>query len=148
MTTESYPAPWTSRLLDRARRRSRLAPRRVAARVIARPELVGVLAVAAVLNLWNLAINGWANTYYAAAVRSMSTSWHDFLFASLDQTGLMTVAKPPLAFWVQALSVRVLGFVSIRVLVPEAVMGVAAGGLVYDMTRRMFGRFAGAVAAV
>ena len=61
--------------------------------------------LAAVLNLWGLSINGWANTYYAAAVRSMTTSWHDFLFASLDKTGLMTVDKPPLAFWVQALSV-------------------------------------------
>ncbi len=100
------------------------------------------------LNLWDLSINGWANTYYAAAVKSMSTSWHDFLFASLDKTGLMTVDKPPLAFWVQALSVRVFGFHSLSILVPEALMGVAAVGLVYDMTRRMFGRFAGAVAGL
>ena len=100
------------------------------------------------LNLWDLSINGWANTYYAAAVKSMSTSWHDFLFASLDKTGLMTVDKPPLAFWVQALSVRVFGFSSLSILVPEALMGVAAVGLVYDMTRRMFGRFAGAVAGL
>jgi len=50
--------------------------------------------------------NGWANTYYSAAVRSMTTSWHDFLFISLDRTGLMTVDKPPLALWVQALSAR------------------------------------------
>ena len=63
----------------------------------------------------------------------MSTSWHDFLFASLDKTGLMTVDKPPLAFWVQALSVRVFGFNSLSILVPEALMGVAAVGLMYDM---------------
>ena len=43
------------------------------------------MALAGVLNLWALGRNGWANQYYAAAVRSMSTSWHDFLFASLDQ---------------------------------------------------------------
>jgi 4-amino-4-deoxy-L-arabinose transferase-like glycosyltransferase len=78
----------------------------------------------------------------------MSTSWHDFLFASLDKTGLMTVDKPPLAFWVQALSVRVFGFHSLSILVPEALMGVAAVGLVYDLTRRMFGRFAGTVAGL
>ena len=58
----------------------------------------------------------------------MSTSWHDFLFASLDKTGLMTVDKPPLAFWVQALSVRVFGFHPLSILVPEALMGVAAVG--------------------
>ncbi|MGN6871357.1 MAG: ArnT family glycosyltransferase, partial [Solirubrobacteraceae bacterium] len=91
---------------------------------------------------------GWANTYYSAAVRSMSTSWHDFLFASLDKTGLMTVDKPPLAFWVQALSVRVFGYHPLSILVPEALMGVAAVALVYDMTRRMFGRAAGTVAGL
>ena len=112
------------------------------------PELLGLLALTAVLNLWNLSVNGWANTYYSAAVRSMSTSWHDFLFASLDKTGLMTVDKPPLAFWVQALSVRVFGFHPLSILVPQALMGVVAVGLVYDLTRRMFGRVAGGMAGL
>jgi 4-amino-4-deoxy-L-arabinose transferase-like glycosyltransferase len=138
----SYPAPASARLGARGRRAERLRW------LVARPELVGLLALTAVLNLWNLSINGWANTYYAAAVRSMSTSWHDFLFASLDKTGLMTVDKPPLAFWVQALSVRVFGYHPLSILVPEALMGVAAVALVYDMTRRMFGRVAGTVAGL
>jgi 4-amino-4-deoxy-L-arabinose transferase-like glycosyltransferase len=112
------------------------------------PELAALVALAAVLNLWNLSVNGWANTYYSAAVRSMSTSWHDFLFASLDKTGLMTVDKPPLALWVQALSVRMFGFHPLSILVPEALMGVAAVALVYDLTRRMFGRVAGGVAGL
>ena len=73
------------------------AARAIARRVTARPELLVVLAAAALINLWNLSINGWANTYYAAAVRSMSSSWHDFLFASMDRSGLMTVDKPPFA---------------------------------------------------
>ena len=108
--------------------RPRRAPARAPASLLAYPELLALLALTAVLNLWDLSINGWANTYYAAAVRSMSTSWHDFLFASLDKTGLMTVDKPPLAFWVQALSVRVFGFHPLSILVPEALMGVAAVG--------------------
>src|SRR2546423_9816900 len=117
----------------------------MAARVRARPELLGLLGVTAVLNLWNLGINGWANTYYSAAVRSMSTSWHDFLFASLDKAGLMTVDKPPLALWVQALAVRVFGFHPLRILVPEAVMGIAAVALLYALVARRFGRVAGFV---
>ncbi len=140
-----YPrpaAPASARLGARGRRAERLRW------LVARPELIGLLALTAVLNLWNLSINGWANTYYSAAVRSMSTSWHDFLFASLDKTGLMTVDKPPLAFWVQALSVRVFGFHPLSILVPEALMGVAAVALVYDMTRRIFGRVAGSVAGL
>ncbi|MGH2893242.1 MAG: ArnT family glycosyltransferase, partial [Solirubrobacteraceae bacterium] len=113
-----------------------------------RPELIAVVGIAGILNLWGLSLNGWANTYYSAAVRSMTTSWHAFLFASLDKTGLMTVDKPPLAFWVQALSVRVFGYHPLSILIPEALMGVAAVALVYDMTRRMFGRVAGTVAGL
>ena len=33
-----------------------------------RPELAAVMSLAAILNLWALARNGWANDYYAAAV--------------------------------------------------------------------------------
>ena len=113
-----------------------------------RPELVAVIGIAGVLNLWGLAINGWANTYYSAAVRSMSTSWHDFLFASLDKTGLMTVDKPPLALWVQALSARIFGFHPLSVLVPQALMGAAAAALTYDLTRRRFGRAGGFAAGI
>ena len=135
--TISYPA----------RQRSLSRPR-FGALLRQRPELLGLLGVAAVLNLWGLSINGWANTYYSAAVRSMSTSWHDFLFASLDRSGLMTVDKPPLALWVQALSARVFGFHPLSILVPQALMGVVAVGLVYDLTRRRFGRPAGFVAGL
>ena len=105
-------------------------------------------AVAALLNLWGLSRNGWANEYYAAAVRSMSTSWHDFLFASLDRSGVMTVDKPPLALWVQALSVRVFGYHPLSMLVPEALMGVASVLLLYDLVRRVFGRTAGFIAGL
>jgi 4-amino-4-deoxy-L-arabinose transferase-like glycosyltransferase len=121
---------------------------RVARAVWARPELLLALGIAAALNLWGLSRNGWANTFYAGAVRSMSSSWHDFLFASLDRTGLMTVDKPPLAFWIQALSVRVFGWHSLSILVPQALMGVAAVGLTYDLVRRRFGRVAGFAAGL
>ena len=122
-----------------ARLRTRTTPSLLGA-LVGRPELLGLLGLASVLNLWGLSINGWANTYYSAAVHSMSTSWHDFLFASLDKSGLMTVDKPPLSLWVQALSARVFGFHPLSLLVPQALMGVAAVGLVYDLTRRLCGR--------
>ncbi|HEY1834551.1 MAG TPA: glycosyltransferase family 39 protein [Solirubrobacteraceae bacterium] len=106
------------------------------------------MALAAILNLWALSRNGWANDYYAAAVRSMSTSWHDFLYGSLDSSGVMTVDKPPLALWVQALSVRVFGFSSLSILVPQALMGVASVALLYDLVRRFFGRLGGFAAGL
>jgi 4-amino-4-deoxy-L-arabinose transferase-like glycosyltransferase len=127
---------------SRASVRLRAAVRRT------RPDLVGLLALAAVLHLWALSRNGWANDYYAAAVRSMSTSWHDFLYGSLDSSGVMTVDKPPLALWVEALSVRVFGFSSLSILVPQALMGVASVGLLYDLVRRFFGRVGGFAAGL
>jgi 4-amino-4-deoxy-L-arabinose transferase-like glycosyltransferase len=113
-----------------------------------RPELVGLVAIAATLNLWALSRNAWANDYYSAAVRSMSSSWHDFLFASLDKSGVMTVDKPPLALWVQSLSVRIFGYHSLSMLVPQALMGAASVALVYDLVRRRFGRVGGFVAGL
>jgi 4-amino-4-deoxy-L-arabinose transferase-like glycosyltransferase len=131
-----------SRLISaRVRTRSRAAVSR-------HPELLVLLGLAAVLNLWGLSVNGFANEYYSAAVRSMSTSWHAFLYGSFDRGGVMTVDKPPLALWVQALSVRAFGFNAWSMLVPQALMGVATAGLTYDLTRRCFGRLAGFVAGL
>jgi 4-amino-4-deoxy-L-arabinose transferase-like glycosyltransferase len=47
--------------------------------------------------------------YYAAAVRSMSMSWHNFIYGAFDPAGTITLDKLPGAFWVQALAVRALG---------------------------------------
>src|SRR3954470_10128142 len=120
----------------------------LAIRTLKRPELAALLVLAAVLNLWALGQNGWANDYYSAAVRSMASSWHNFLYASFDASGVMTVDKPPLSLWVQALSVRAFGFNSLAILIPQALMGMASVALVHDLTRRRFGRVAGAVAGV
>ncbi len=113
-----------------------------------RPELAALLVLALVLDLWALGQNGWANEYYSAAVRSMAGSWHDFLFGSFDARGLMTVDKPPAALWVQALSVKAFGFGSWAILVPQALMGAASVGLLYDLVRRRWGRAAGGVAGL
>jgi 4-amino-4-deoxy-L-arabinose transferase-like glycosyltransferase len=118
------------------------------ARRLPRPELGSLIVLAALLNLWGLARNGWANDYYSAAVRSMSSSWHDFVFASADPSGVMTVDKPPLALWVQALSVRVFGYHPLSMLVPQALMGIASVVLAYDLVRRRFGRVGGFVAGL
>jgi 4-amino-4-deoxy-L-arabinose transferase-like glycosyltransferase len=131
MTTSSISLP---RLARRPRVRALAWPP---------PELVALLALAAVLYLWSLGQNGFANEYYSAAVRSMTQSWHAFLFGSFDTGGVMTVDKPPLALWIQALSARAFGYGSWSMLVPQALMGMASVALVYGMTRRRFGRAAG-----
>lgn len=134
-------APATGYLPPRAGRLARVL-RRV------QPEVVLLAGLAAVLNLWALSRNGFANDYYAAAVRSMSADWHDFLFASMDPRGVMSVDKPPLALWVQALSARIFGYSSLSLLVPQALMGIASVLLIYDLVRARFGRLGGFVAGL
>jgi 4-amino-4-deoxy-L-arabinose transferase-like glycosyltransferase len=129
--------------LPAARRRTRALSLPIPA-----PELGALLVLAGVLYLWALNRNGFANEYYSAAVRSMATSWHAFLYGSFDAAGVMTVDKPPLALWVQALSARVFGLHSWSLLVPQALMGMATVALVYDLTRRHFGRVAGFTAGL
>src|SRR3954454_12521886 len=134
-------------VLPRPRRRRAVSIPSVKS-LASRPELIVLLVATGVLNLWALDLNGYANDYYAAAVRSMTQSWHAFLYGSFDAAGLQTVDKPPLALWVQALSVRAFGFHSLSLLVPQALMGVASVGLVYDLTRRRFDRAAGFAAGL
>ena len=122
MSTTATPAD------VRAPRRSRSSLHdRVRAIPMPAPELMLLLAVAGVLNLWALDANGYANTYYSAAVKSMSMSWHNFLYNSFDVAGLQTLDKPPAALWVQALSVRAFGYSSWSMLVPQALMGAPCG---------------------
>ena len=127
--------------------RSRVAARRVAASWHV-PALVGVLALAAFLDLYRLGQNAWANEYYAGAVRSMLKSWHNFFFASFDPGGLVSVDKPPLALWLEAASAKVFGYSTWGILLPEALAGVAAVGLLYLLIARYFGRVAGLAAAL
>ena len=110
--------------------------------------LVVVLAVAAALRLWRLSQNGFGNEYYTAGVRSMSLSWHNFLYNSFDPGGFISVDKPPVALWIQVASVKLFGFHALSVLIPQALEGVAAVGLLYHLVQRRFGPAAGVLAAL
>ncbi len=100
--------------------------------------LSGLLATTAVLYLWNLSASGYANTFYAAAAQAGSQSWRAWFFGSLDAANFITVDKPPAALWVTGLSMRIFGVNSWAALAPQALMGVAAVGLLYATMRRTF----------
>ena len=97
------------------------------------------VAVSAVLNTVKLSQNGFANLFYSAGVKSMLRSWHNFVFVSFDPGGLITVDKPPLALWVQAASAKLFGFSPLSLLLPEAIAGVLAVGLLYLLLARRLG---------
>jgi 4-amino-4-deoxy-L-arabinose transferase-like glycosyltransferase len=102
----------------------------------ARPALWGLLAVTAVLYLWDLGASGWANSFYAAAVQAGSKSWEAWFFGSLDSSNFITVDKPPASLWIMGLSARIFGFSSWSLLAPQALMGVGSVALVFATVRR------------
>jgi 4-amino-4-deoxy-L-arabinose transferase-like glycosyltransferase len=110
--------------------------------------LVSVTTLALVLNAWGLSRAGWGNTYYSAAVRSMTVSWKNFFFGAFDPGGFITVDKPPVFLWVDALSARAFGYSQWSILLPSAIAGAASVALLWLIVRRYFGAAAATIAAV
>jgi 4-amino-4-deoxy-L-arabinose transferase-like glycosyltransferase len=85
--------------------------------------------------------------FYGAAARSMSESWHDFIFGAFDPAGTVTVDKLPGALWLQALSLRAFGFHIWALVLPQVVEGVLTILVLYRAVRRLAGPVAGLTAA-
>jgi len=103
-----------------------------------RPALLALLAGTAMAYVWALGDSGWANSFYSAAVQAGTKSWKAFFFGSSDSSNFITVDKPPAALWVMEISARIFGLNSWSILVPQALEGVAAVGLLYATVRRWF----------
>jgi 4-amino-4-deoxy-L-arabinose transferase-like glycosyltransferase len=114
----------------------------------ARPALLGLLTLTAILYLWDLTRNGWANDFYAAAVQAGTKSWKAFFFGSFDQSNFITVDKTPGSLWVMEISGRIFGFSQWSMLVPQALEGVASVLLLYAAVKRWFGPPAGLIAGL
>ena len=112
----------------------------------ARPALFGLLALTALLYLWDLSRNGYANDFYAAAVQAGTKSWKAAFFGSFDSSNFITVDKTPASLWVDELSAKIFGLNSWSLLAPQAVEGVASVALLYAAVRRWFGPSAGLIA--
>ncbi|OBF12526.1 glycosyl transferase [Mycobacterium sp. ACS4331] len=110
--------------------------------------MIALLLTAAAVYLWNLGASGWANGFYAAAVQAGSQSWTAWLFGSSDAANAITVDKTPGALWVMGISVRVFGFNPWSMLVPQALMGVAAVAALYAAVRRAAGPGAALLAGI
>ncbi|MCW0212897.1 MAG: glycosyltransferase family 39 protein, partial [Pseudonocardia sp.] len=107
---------------------------------------MALLGGTAVLYLWNLSASGWANAFYSAAAQSGGENWTAWFFGSSDAANAITVDKTPAALWISGLAVRIFGLNSWSILVPQALMGVAAVGLLYATVRRVSGHGAGLLA--
>ncbi|MGO8914783.1 MAG: glycosyltransferase family 39 protein [Stellaceae bacterium] len=112
------------------------------------PGLAAILLLGAGLRGWGIERNGFGTEYYAAGVRSMAGSWHNFLFNAFDPAGFVSLDKPPLAFWLQVASVKLLGFSGFALHLPQLLEGVGAIALLYHLVARRFGATAGLLAAL
>ncbi len=110
--------------------------------------LGAVVLVAAALRFANLSVLGYANHYYAAAVRSMLQSWHNFFFVAAEPGGAVSVDKPPVGLWIQTASAYVFGVNDFGLLLPEIIAGILSVVLVYHLVTRRFGAMAGLLAAL
>ncbi len=108
--------------------------------------VAALLAGTALLYLYDLGASGWANSFYAAAVQAGTQNWKAFFFGSSDAANSITVDKTPAALWVMGLSARVFGLNPWSLLVPQALEGVAAVGVLYAAVRRVAGPAAALVA--
>lgn len=111
----------------------------------ARPTLLVLAAVAGVAYGWRMGSS--IEIYYAAADRSMSASWHDFVYGAFDPAGTISVDKLPGALWFQALSARLFGFHTWAIALPQVVEGALTILVLYRVVRRLAGAHAAIVAA-
>jgi 4-amino-4-deoxy-L-arabinose transferase-like glycosyltransferase len=102
---------------------------------------------AAVLYAWKIGDGQVGNTYYSAAVKSMTSGFTNFLFGSFDPYGVVTVDKPPMALWPQALSVLIFGYHGWALLLPQVLEGVAAVFLLHRTVRLWAGENVALLAA-
>jgi len=86
--------------------------------------------------------------FYDAAVRSMSMSWHNFFFGAFEPGGSVSIDKPPVDLWLQVISVKLFGFSSTSLKLPEVSAGIVSVPLLYAAVRRMWSPSAGIAAAL
>ncbi len=109
--------------------------------------LAGIVGLSFFLYFWSLAKEGYSNTYYAAAVKSMLDNPAAFFFGSFDSSLYVTVDKPALGLWIQTLSASVFGVNSFGILLPSALAGAFSVMLMYGIVKEEWGPMAGVIAA-
>ena len=107
-----------------------------------------LMGVSLLLHLVNIGAIGDGNLYYTAAVKSMLQSWGNLFFAAAEPGGSVTVDKPPLGLWIEALSALIFGVNGFAVSLPNILSGVLSIPVLFHLVRKYFGSLAGITAGV
>ena len=113
----------------------------------ARPALLAIAAVAALLYAWNITRAGLA-PFYSVAVKSMSESWTAFFYGAFDPKATITIDKLAGSFLPQALSARLFGFHPWSLALPQVIEGVISVLVMYRVVRRWAGVVPGLLTAL
>src|ERR1700716_1007686 len=109
--------------------------------------LAAITVAAAVLRLLYIGRVS-PDPFYDAAVRSMGLSWHNFFFGAFEPGGSVSIDKPPVDLWLQVASVKLFGFSSTTLKLPEVIAGTASVPLLFAAVRRIWSPTAGLAAAL
>ena len=110
--------------------------------------LIVIMVLSFALHMINIDSIGDANAYYTAAVQSMLKSWHNFFFVAAEPGGSVTVDKPPLGLWIEAIFAYFLGVSGFTVSLPNILASVAGIPVLYALVKKYMGNLAGLVAAL
>ncbi|MBV9791143.1 MAG: glycosyltransferase family 39 protein [Chloroflexi bacterium] len=143
MSTSSHSMPGTTQ--ERIGWRSLQLPLGLTPTTLA---LTAIVILAAVLRFANIDAIGQSNTYYTAAIESMLQSWHNFFFVAAEPGGSVSIDKPPVGLWLEAISAYFLGVSGFAVVLPQILSGIGSVLLVFYLVRRWFGNAAGLLAAL
>ncbi|USQ69864.1 glycosyltransferase family 39 protein [Companilactobacillus allii] len=110
--------------------------------------LIAILILATFLYTWNIWEAGEANSFYTAAVVSMTKSFKNFWYASFDPAGFITVDKPPVALWFMAISVKIFGVHGWSLVLSSILFGIGSVYLMYNLIHRRFGKIPARLAAL
>ncbi len=109
--------------------------------------LLGILITALLLRIWRLGVYGYGNEYYAAAVKSMLQSWHNFFYVAAEPGGSVMVDKPPLGLWLQAMSALIFGVNGFSLALPSALAGTLSVYILFLIVKAIFNHHAALTAA-
>ena len=68
-------------------------------------------------------------------------------YNAFDPAGLVSLDKPPLAFWIQTVFAAALGYGTWAIHLPQALAGTASVAVLYFLLRKPFGRSVALIAA-
>jgi 4-amino-4-deoxy-L-arabinose transferase-like glycosyltransferase len=108
--------------------------------------VIATMILAFWVYMYNIDSIGDSNAYYTAAVKSMLGSWSNFFFVAAEPGGSVTVDKPPLGLWIEAVFAYILGVSGFSVSLPNILAGVFSIPLLYAMVKKYAGELAGLVA--